>query len=580
MKEAWTRSVRPMKKELSMEARLLIAFVLMGLVLFLTPYIYKPATAPAPGANQPATSKTTDVKEAATAPPVAEVPVAPPPVAAAEMPGQIHADKEEPVVVDTDLYHIVFSNKGAVVRSWILKDFKDHEGKSLDLVNTPALAKVPAPFAIEFRSQKPTTDPNNALYKVDRNGDNLTFEFSDGRIDIKKTFEFAKNSYLSRFTSQVAQNGVVLPHSLVWRGGFGDETINNPAAAQHALLYDPNAPRSYGVFSNELQKKDASSAKSGPVTSSGQYTFVGIEDSYFAGLFLPSGPSSVELTTFSDAVPKDGKDVPQVGAAMGGEGFNAFELYMGPKDLEILKRVNPKLELVVDWGKFAIIAKPLFEALKWTAAKVGGNYGWAIILVTIAINTVLFPLKITSMKSSKKMQSIQPQIAAINAKYKGLSLNDPKKADQNAEIMALYKDNGVNPAGGCLPMLLQLPFFFAFYAVLGVAIQLRGAHWLWVTDLSQQETLAIHILPVILIATQFLTQRMTPSPGMDPSQQKMMMVMPLVLGYMFYFAMSGLVIYWLTGNVVGIAQQWFLNRGTPKPTPKVVDVKPVAKKKK
>jgi YidC/Oxa1 family membrane protein insertase len=568
-----------MKKDLSMEARLLIAFVLMGLVLFLTPYIYKPATAPAAGATSPATSKTTDVKEAATPPPAAEAPPAAP-AAPAEMPGQIHADKEETAEVDTDLYHIVFSNKGAVVKSWVLKDFKDHEGKSLNLVNPAALAKVPPPFSIEFRSQKPTTDPNAALYKLDRDGDNLTFEFSDGRMDVKKTFQFAKDSYLSRVSSQVSQNGVMLPNELEWRGGFGDETISNPAAAQHALLYDPNAPRKWGVFSDELQKKDASMAKNGPVTSSGQYTFAGVEDAYFTGVFLPTAASSIELTTYSDQIPKDGKDVARVGAAIGGEGFNSFELYLGPKDLEILKRVNPKLELVVDWGKFAIIAKPLFEALKWTAGKVGGNYGWAIILVTIAINTVLFPLKITSMKSSKKMQSIQPQIAAINARYKGLSLNDPKKADQNAEIMALYKENGVNPAGGCLPMLLQLPFFFAFYAVLGVAIQLRGAHWLWVTDLSQQESLAIHVLPLILIATQFLTQRMTPSPGMDPSQQKMMMVMPLVLGYMFYFAMSGLVIYWLTSNVVGIAQQWFLNRGTPKPQPKVVDVKPVPKKKK
>jgi YidC/Oxa1 family membrane protein insertase len=373
----------------------------------------------------------------------------------------------------------------------------------------------------------------------------------------------------------------MLPHSLQWRGGFGDETINNPAVAQHALLFDPNAPRSWGVFNNELQKKDASTAKNGPVTSSGQYTFAGMEDSYFAGVFLPTGASSLELTTFSDPIPKDGKDVARVGAAVGGEGLNSFELYVGPKDLEILRQVNPKLALVVDWGKFEIIAKPLFEALKWTAGKVGGNYGWAIILVTIAINTVLFPLKITSMKSSKKMQAIQPQIAAINAKYKGLSLNDPKKADQNQEIMALYKENGVNPAGGCLPMLLQLPFFFAFYAVLGVAIQLRGAHWLWVSDLSQVESLPIHVLPIILVATQFLTQKMTPSPGVDPTQAKMMMVMPLVLGYMFYFQMSGLVIYWLTGNVVGIAQQWFLNRGTPKPPPsKVVDVKPVPKKKK
>jgi len=562
-----------------MEARLLIAFVLMGLVLFVTPYIYKPATAPAPGANVPATSKTTDVKEAAVPPPAAEA--TPPAAAAVEMPGEVHGDKEETVVVDTDLCRVVFSNKGAVVKSWALKDYKDHEGKLLELVNPAALAKIPAPFSIEFRSQKPTTDPNTALYKLDRNGNNLTFEFSDGRLDVKKTFEFGKDSYLARVTSQVSQNGVMLPHQLEWRGGFGDETINNPAVAQHALLYDPNAPRKWGIFNDELQKKDAGSAKGGPVTSSGQYTFAGVEDSYFAGVFIPEGASSLELTTYSDQIPnKDGKETAQVGAAVGGEGFNSFELYMGPKDLEILKRVNPKLELVVDWGKFAIIAKPLFEVLKWTAGKVDGNYGWAIILVTIAINTVLFPLKITSMKSSKKMQSIQPQIAAINAKYKGLSLNDPKKADQNTEIMALYKENGVNPAGGCLPMLLQLPFFFAFYAVLGVAIQLRGAHWLWVTDLSQVESLPIHVLPIILVATQFLTQRMTPSPGMDPSQAKMMMVMPLVLGYMFYFQMSGLVVYWLTGNVVGIAQQWILNRGTPKPQPKVVDVKPVPKKKK
>jgi YidC/Oxa1 family membrane protein insertase len=564
-----------MKKELSMEARLLIAFVLMGLVLFLTPYIYKPATAPAPGANTPATSKSADPAEAAALPPVAPAP----PVAAApavEMPGQIHGDKEEIVVVDTDLAHIVFSSKGAVVKSWMLKDYKDHSGQQLELVNLDALAKVPAPFSIDFKGQKPTTDPNAALYKVDRAGDDLTFEFSDGRMDVKKTFQFGKDSYLARLTSQVSQNGVMLPHLLEWRGGFGDETISNPAAVQHALLYDPNAPRKWGVFSDELQKKDASSAKSGPVTVSGQYTFVGVEDGYFAGVYLPTGSSSTELTTYSDAIPKDGKDVPRVGEAVGGEGLNSFDLYMGPKDMEILKRVNPKLEQVVDWGTFGILAKPLFEALKWMAGQVGGNYGWAIILVTIAVNMLLFPLKLTSMKSSKKMQAIQPQIKAINEKYKGAPATDQRKTE---ETMALYKEHGVNPAGGCLPMLLQLPFFYAFYKVLNVAIQLRGAHWLWVTDLSQQESLAIHVLPIILVATQFLSQRMTPSPGVDPTQQKMMMLMPLVMGYMFYFASSGLVIYWLTGNVVGVAQQWLLNRGTPPVASKVVDVKPVPKKK-
>ncbi len=207
------------------------------------------------------------------------------------------------------------------------------------------------------------------------------------------------------------------------------------------------------------------------------------------------------------------------------------------------------------------------------------NFGWAIVLVTVAINLVLFPLRISSMKSSKKMQSLQPQIAAINAKYKNLSMRDPRKAEQNQEMMDLYKKNGVNPVGGCLPMLLQLPFFFAFYTVLTVAIEMRGSSWLWVHDLSQPETLAIRVLPILLIVTQFLSQKMTPSPGMDPTQQKMMMIMPIALGYMFYFASAGLVLYWLTGNLVGIVQQMLLNRGGS-PPPAVVDVKPTTKKKK
>ncbi len=202
------------------------------------------------------------------------------------------------------------------------------------------------------------------------------------------------------------------------------------------------------------------------------------------------------------------------------------------------------------------------------------NYGWSIVLVTVIINLILFPLRLTSMKSSRKMQSLQPQINAINEKYKGYPIRDPRQSDKNQEIMDLYKKNDVNPVGGCLPMILQLPFLWAFYKVLAVSIEMRGAHWLWVTDLSQPEALAIHMLPVLLIVTQFLTQRMTPSPGMDPSQQKMMMVMPLIFGYMFYFASSGLVLYWLTGNVVAVAQQWALNRISPPPAV----VKPVPKK--
>ena len=319
-------------------------------------------------------------------------------------------------------------------------------------------------------------------------------------------------------------------------------------------------------------------AKNGPVSVSGQYSFAGLDDSFFAAVFLPKGQSSVELTTYADSVPgASGTDEQRVGAAVGGEGLNVFSLYVGPKDLDILATVDPKLEQLIDWGWFGFIAKPLFLVLAWTAQHVIHNYGWAIVLVTVAINLVLFPLRFTSMKSSKKMQTLQPQIAAINAKYKSLSLRDPKKAEQQQEIMALYKQHGVNPMGGCLPILIQLPFLIAFYKVLSVSIQMRGASWLWVTDLSQPETLAIHILPVILVITQFLTQKMTPNPGVDPSQQKMMLFMPLVFGYMFYFYASGLVLYWLTGNLVGIVQQWLLNRGSQPPPPG--DPKPPPKKK-
>jgi YidC/Oxa1 family membrane protein insertase len=202
----------------------------------------------------------------------------------------------------------------------------------------------------------------------------------------------------------------------------------------------------------------------------------------------------------------------------------------------------------------------LFLIVHWTAEHLVRNYGWAIIVVTIGINFLLFPLRAASMKSMKKMQSLQPQIAAINEKYRNIGMRDPKKADQNQEVMDLYKKHGVNPAGGCVPMLLQIPFFIAFYKVLSVSIELRNANWLWVTDLSQPEHLPIRILPVAMIITQFLMQKMTPSTVGDPNQQRIMMLMPLMLGFMFYGVSSGLVLYWLTGNLVSIAQQLFFNR--------------------
>jgi YidC/Oxa1 family membrane protein insertase len=341
---------------------------------------------------------------------------------------------------------------------------------------------------------------------------------------------------------------------------------------QHAIYYDQ--------ADQKLQVKQAKDAKDGPISASGQFSFAGLEDSYFAAVFLPGTKPSIEHTTYSDGIPNaKGADEQRVGAGVGGDGSNSFSLFVGPKDTDLMAKINPKLVQVINWGRLWFIAEPLFRILNWTADNLVHNYGWAIVLVTIVINLLLFPLRISSMKSSKKMQSLQPQIQAINARYKDLPMRDPRQNEKNAEIMELYKKNDVNPVGGCLPMVIQLPFLWAFYTVLSVAIEMRGASWLWATDLSQPDTIVgIHWLPVILVITQFVTQKMTPSPGMDPAQQKMMLFMPLMFGYMFYFASSGLVLYWLTGNIVGIGLQWLLNKMTPAP-PAVQVIPPAPKKK-
>jgi YidC/Oxa1 family membrane protein insertase len=318
----------------------------------------------------------------------------------------------------------------------------------------------------------------------------------------------------------------------------------------------------YDTTAGKLIITEAGDAKDGPVTANGTFNFAGIQDTYFAAVFLPRG-GATEIHTVRDQAPTPSNKEPEqlVGVAVGGEGINRLAMFTGPKDIDVLKSVDPKLEQVVDFGTYlGFLAKPLFLAMNWLNNSYVHSYGWAIILVTVLINFLLLPLKFTSLKSMKKMQSLQPQIAAINDKYKNIGMRDPKKQEQNQEIMALYQKHGVNPLGGCLPLALQMPFLIAFYNVFSVAIEMRGANWLWVSDLSQPETIPIRLLPILMIATQFAMQKMTPSTGGDPAQQRIMMFMPLMFGFMFYSASAGLVLYWLTSNIVGIVQQWFFNK--------------------
>lgn len=539
------------------EKRLPLALALMMLVLLASQYFLKPA----PGPKPVSTSK----NDKTAAAEVTGMPVSATAISTAPTESSMGAASANAVVitsVDTDLYRLEFSNQGGVIKSWVLKKYQDDAGKPLQLIN-PAAKDLPSPFAIELNGQSLPFDPNKVLYvpRVSNGGLTVDYDYSDGKATVHKSFSFSGNSYLADVKSSVLLNNTPIPHFLIWRGGFGDQKVRNAASVQHTTHYDAGA--------SKLITKNAKDAKNGPVTDAGNFTFGGMEDNFFASVALPTKDAQLQIRTYSDSLKPSGeeKEVAYAGEGISTGPQNDLTLFTGPKDVDMLTKVNPKLGQIVDWGFFGIIAKPLFLWLNWVHDHWTNNYGWAIIVVTLIINLGLFPLKLSSLKSARKMQKLQPEIKKLNEKYKNLKISDPKKAEQNQEVMALYKREGVNPVGGCVPLLVQLPFFYAFYRVLNIAIELRHAPWLWVTDLSSPETIALHVLPLVLVGTQFLSQRMTPAAGVDPAQQRMMMFMPLMFGFMFYSASAGLVLYWLTGNVVGIAQQLIINRFMPTTAP-------------
>ncbi|MBV9574334.1 MAG: YidC/Oxa1 family insertase periplasmic-domain containing protein [Acidobacteriales bacterium] len=304
----------------------------------------------------------------------------------------------------------------------------------------------------------------------------------------------------------------------------------------------------------------------------------GAADQYFAAVFLPDDPQNAALVTLRNGItvpkdpqkpnPQDTIKVDVVGAAVGNvHGVTSERLYVGPKALHIVEAVpvrgvtNGEADLrgLVNFGFFGVIARPLFIWLRWTYEKIVPNWGWAIVIQTLIINIALLPLRISSMKSALKMQKVQPQMNSIKEKYKKYGLRDPRKQEMNLEIAALMKQEGVSPAGGCLPMIIQMPFLFAYYSMLGAALDLRHAHWLWIRDLSSPDPW--HLLPIGIFITMMITQRVTPQAGMDPSQQKMMnLMMPVMMGIISFNLAAGLCLYWSEGNLIGLAQQSIMNR--------------------
>jgi YidC/Oxa1 family membrane protein insertase len=332
----------------------------------------------------------------------------------------------------------------------------------------------------------------------------------------------------------------------------------------------------------------ASKKVSGGATLNGPFDFAGVSDQYFAATMLPDHTQgSTAVTLHNELALNDllraagkptGKDaqIPVIGAAVGSlSGHNQERVFVGPKNLKLLKSVKTadghSLEPLLDFGFWGPVAKYLFVGLQtvhgWIAPSPSlasshahdYSWGWAIVLFTVLIYMLLVPLRLQSMKGMLKMQRIQPEIDAIKAKYKNPKPTDPKTGEMNAEIMDLQKKNGVSMFGGCIPTLVQFPLLFAFFEMMEKVVELRHSHWFWIHDLSQPDPW--HILPIIMVVTSFLVQFYTPSPGVDPAQQRMMaFMMPLFSGYWTWYYAAGLALYWNVGNFIMVGQQLILNR--------------------
>lgn len=481
------------------------------------------------------------------------------------------APSETDTVIENDLYRITFTNKGAQVKSWILKKYNnDAQNGPLDLVNPQAAKLYGYPLSLWTYDEGLRNRLSSALYVPSVEGTQtspttVTFEYSDHDLAVRKTFHFDE-SYVVGIETAVAYKGSPLPALPAWPSGFGDQT-SAPFYMKGLIDYQ---------FNKNIERL-AIKKVSGGATIPGPFHWAGPNDQYFAAIFIPDDPATADMVTLRNplSIPRDPQkpdaektNVDVLGAAVGNlHGPTVERLFAGPKELNVLKKISVPgltgadndLSGLVDFGWWGILAKPLFIWLRWTFYHMVPNWGWAIVVQTLIITLALLPLRISQMKSMLKMQRVAPQIKQIQEKYKKYSLRDPRKAAMNEEISALYKKEGVNPAGGCLPLLIQMPFLFAYYRMLDTALDLRHAHWLWIHDLSAADP--IYILPILMVISSLLTQRMTPQAGMDPSQQRMMNVMmPLFMGFIFFRLAAGLNLYYAVVNVISIAQQAVMNR--------------------
>jgi YidC/Oxa1 family membrane protein insertase len=507
-------------------------------------------------------SQTTTTPAEATAPAASPLPPtgqntgSESPTSAAPAAAPLVADAaEREIRVETRVVIAVFTNRGARLKSWRLKHYFDKNGQPQELIDP--LPNQPLPFSLRTPSESANAIINSALYSAPaepggttNSSVDLKFEYRDSSgLAAVKEFHIEPASYVMTFRGVVTQNASALPTTIQWGPAVGDAaTSNSYAQKPGGLLADATHIQRLGA-TKEIAKQSS---------YEGDFKYAGVDDNYFMSVAL--APGTVNVAYQPVTIPGPGpKDPPRELVAYSitpQKPDTPMKFFVGPKDFDVLAQIGPDMPRAINFGIFSVIVVPLLRSLKWVNTYIG-NYGWSIVVLTIIIQIILFPLQHKSIVSMRKMQEIQPQMKAIQDRYAKYKATDPEKQNMNKEVMALYKEKGVNPASGCVPIILTMPLLLAMWAMLQTSIELRGAPFLWIRDLTLRDPL--YVTPVLMGLTQFWQQKITPATGADPAQQKMMMVMPVVMTVMFITLPAGALVYYTVSNLLRIGQQYLTN---------------------
>ena len=548
-----------------MERRVFIAVLLSFVVL----YAYQTYFSPPPGkqpsapASSPASPSSTGAAPAATdaTVPPSSAPAASEPEAVAVL-GDSQARE---ITVDTPTARIVFTNRGAQVLHWQLKNYRDTSGEMVDMVPSDVPGTEPRPFSLQVDNARDTARLNTALYRVtgDTNGaldvtkagSPLVFEFQDENgVSARKEFRFDATSYTLTATISARRGTSPLNPAIQWGPGLGDKG----AASGGGSIFTGNQvapPRVLMHHGGKVERLTPDKAAQAPVQQ-GPFRFVGVDDHYFVSFAVSDLNGSAEYRSLTLPGPENTQRRLLSYTLKPAAPAQAIKFFVGPKQFDELQRLGPDYVRAIDFGTFAWLVVPLLGTLKWLY-RFTGNYGWSIILLTVIINLVMFPLRHKSSVSMRRLQAVQPQMKAIQDRYSHLKMTDPGRQKMQEEVNALYQEKGVSPAGGCVPMLITLPALWAFYSLLSQSIELRGAPFAaWIHDLSASDP--YFVLPALMGLTMFWQQKVTPTSA-DPAQQRVMMVMPVMFTAMMAFSASGVVLYWFVSQVWAIGQQYLTN---------------------